>query len=328
MHHLSLVRNLHTRFEDHSRAVKPIQQGDPKNRGVTYPMLGSAVAKFLGPGESGMPPYIHIKPGSGGFHYQDAGFLGAKYGALALGDGKLPEDLIPPAEIDDAANDTRNRLRENANRRFEEGRRKLQSDAYRYSYEMAAQLMKRRHVFDESRFDPRDVERYGSHDFGRHMLLARNVLEAGTRFVKVTMYHWDTHADNFNYHLELVSQFDRPFAALMQDLDARGMLEHTLVIVLSEFGRTPKINQKVGRDHWPEGWSMCLGGCGIAKGHVIGKTNDRGTWVEGDEYDVGHLFHTFFQALGIDSAKQQYMNGTQPLPIAHDGFHAIKELLT
>ena len=328
MKHLSLVRNLHTRFEDHSRAVTPVQQGDPKNRGVQYPFLGSAVAKFLGDGGSGLPPYVHIKPGSGGFHFKDAGFLGAKYGALALGDGRPPANLIRPDSITDTADADRNTLRKNANRRFANRRNTEQSEAYDYTYRLASQLMKRRDLFDSSTFKPKDVERYGTHAFGRHLLLAKRFLEQGTTFVKVTMYHWDTHADNFNFHYDLVGQFDRPFAALMEDLSASGMLEHTIVVVCSEFGRTPKISQKVGRDHWPEAWSLCLGGAGLAKGAVIGKTNAKGTWVEGDELDMGHVFHTLFHAIGVDSKQREYINDGQPLPIAHDDHEPIRELLT
>lgn len=327
MHHLSVIRNLHTRFEDHSRAVAPIQRGDPKDRGVAYPYLGSAVAKMFGPGNSELPPYIHIKPGSGGFHYKDAGFLGAQYGALALGDGKLPDNLVPPAELTPDSNEARQSFRNLTNRHFSAGRRTAKSEAYEYSYQMAEQIMKRRDLFDQSTFDAQDVECYGSHGFGRHLLLARRLLEAGTRFVKVTMYHWDTHADNFNYHQELVGAIDQPFAALMHDLSERSMLDNVLVLMLSEFGRTPKINQKVGRDHYPEAWSMVLGGAGIQKGAVVGKTNARGTMVEGDEIDIGHVFHTAFAALGVDAKKEEYMNGTQPLPIAHDECGPIKELL-
>lgn len=327
MHHLSLIRNLHTRFEDHSRAVAPIQRGDPKDRGVTYPFLGSAVAKLLGPGQSELPPYIHIKPGHGGFHYKDAGFLGAQYGSLALGDGKLPDNLAVPEGASAESLAARQRFRVSTNQRFTAQRRTAQSEAYEYSYEMAAQIMQRRDLFDASTFDARDVERYGTQGIGRHLLLARRLLEAGTRFVKVTMYHWDTHADNFNYHRELVGALDQPFAALMDDLSQRGMLENVLVLMLSEFGRTPKINQKVGRDHYPEAWSMCLGGAGIQSGAVVGKTNAIGSWVDGDAVDIGHIFHTVYSALGIDAAHQEYMNGTQPLPIAHEDCAPIKELL-
>ena len=92
MHHLAILRSVHTQDNSHSAGVARIQRGDPKNRGVTYPYFGSAVAKFLGPGESGLPPYVWIKPGSGGFIHQDAGFLGPKFGAVAFGDGKPPEN--------------------------------------------------------------------------------------------------------------------------------------------------------------------------------------------------------------------------------------------
>ena len=98
MHHLALVRSLCTKDNSHSAGVDRIQRGDPKNRGVAYPFFGSAVAKLLGPGDSGLPPYVWVKPGNGGFIHQDAGFLGPKYGALAFGDGKPPENLLRPAD--------------------------------------------------------------------------------------------------------------------------------------------------------------------------------------------------------------------------------------
>ena len=114
---------------------------------------------------------------------------------------------------------------------------------------------------------------------------------------------------------------------MIDDLTARGMYESTLVVVLSEFGRTPKINGRVGRDHWPECWSLGIGGCGIKPGVVVGTTNKRGTFNAADEYDIGHLFHTMFRALGIDPVTTEYDNGGQPLPIAHDDYQAIAELL-
>ena len=108
----------------------------------------------------------------------------------------------------------------------------------------------------------------------------------------------------------------------------RGMLDNVLVITMSEFGRTPRINGHIGRDHWPEAWSVAMSGCGINRGICVGKTNDQGTWVDGDEHDIGHLFHTWFNALGIDPQKVEYNNVGQPLPIAHDDMHAVKELLS
>lgn len=328
MHHLAIVRSLCTQDNSHSAGVGRIQRGDPKNRGVTYPFFGSAVARLLGPGSSNLPPYVWIKPGSGGFLYQDAGFLGPKYGALAFGDGKPPDHLLRPRSVTPDQDVERNQLRARANQRYAMRRRPGVNEANSYVYDMAQTLMKRQDLFDTAGFSPEDVERYGTHEFGRHMLQARKMLEAGVRFVKVNSYGWDTHGDNFNGHLSLVPKFDQAFAAILEDLAVRGMLEHVLVIAMSEFGRTPRINGHVGRDHWPEAWSLAMAGSGIRPGAVVGSTNEQGTWVTSEPYDIGHLFHTWFQALGIDPAKTEYDNGGQPLPIAHEGCHAVKELLT
>ena len=327
MDRLTLVRSVCTKDNSHSAGVGRINRGDPKPRGVIYPYLGGAVAKLLGPGSSGLPPYIWIKPGSGGFKDTDAGFLGAKYGALAFGDGKPPENLLPHASL--AAQDSleRAKLLELANNRYARGRRVRANEANSYVHNMATQLMKRQDLFDESTYTDRDRQRYGTCEFGRHMLLARRMLEAGVRFTKVNSYGWDTHGDNFNGHASLVPKVDHAFASLIEDLEDRGRLEHTLVIMMSEFGRTPRINGHIGRDHWPEAWSVVMAGCGLKPGVVVGKTNDEGTFVASDEHDIGHLFHTWFRALGIDSKAVEYDNAGQPLPIAHDDCHAIEEIL-
>lgn len=327
MHHLAILRSVHTQDNAHSSGVARIQRGDPKNRGVFYPYFGSAVARFLGPGDSGLPPYIWIKPGSGGFMHQDGGFLGPKFGAVAFGDGKPPENLLLPEGLATTDDDDRNALRTSANARYARGRRPQMGEASSYVYDVGRTLMKRQDLFDTTKFDPKDIERYGTHEFGRHMLQARKMLEAGVTFVKVNSYGWDTHGDNFNGHLSLMPKFDQAFAAIIEDLAARGMLDHTLVISMSEFGRTPRINGHIGRDHWPEAWSVAMAGCGLNKGAVVGATNELGTFAATQEYDIGHLFHTWFKLLGIDSKAVEYDNAGQPLPLAHDEMFAIKELI-
>ena len=327
MHHLAIIRSLCTQDNSHSAGVARIQRGDPKDRGVTYPYFGSAVANLLGPGESNLPPYVWIKPGSGGFKHTDAGFLGPKFGALAFGDGQPPENLLLHESITEQQDDERDQLRRAANRRYAAKRRKQVTEANSYVFDMARTLMKRRDLFDTTKLDPRDVERYGTHEIGRHMLQARKMLEAGVTFVKVNSYGWDTHGDNFNGHASLVPKFDQAFAAIVADLAERGMMENVLVIAMSEFGRTPRINGHIGRDHWPEAWSLAMGGCGVREGIAVGKTNDKGTFVATEEYDIGHMFHTWFRALGIDSGRVEYDNEGQPLPIAHDDMSVIKELL-
>lgn len=328
MDKLAVIRSMCTKDQNHSTGVPRVQRGDPKNRGVTYPFIGSALSNLMEPPDNNLPPYMHIKPGRGGYMWKDAGFLGSRYGALALGDGKPPIHIHRPPSITDEVDLARGELRRKANGRFRQRRPHSEVDAYEYSYRVAEQLMKRKELFDSSLLPPKDVERYGTHPLGRHLLQARRLLEAGVQFVKVTSYHWDTHGDNFNMHLNLVPQIDRPFAAMIDDLDDRGMLDNVLVVLMSEFGRTPKINTRAGRDHWPEAWSLVLAGCGIRKGVVVGKTTANGAWVDSQPHDVGHLFHTIFHTMGINAKQAEYMNDGQPLPIAHDDCDKIAEVLS
>jgi hypothetical protein len=327
MRHLAIIRSLHTQDNSHSAGVARIQRGDPANRGVTYPYFGSAVARWLGPGDSGLPPYVWVKPGGGGFITQDAGFLGPQYGALALGDGQPPPNLLRPATLSAEDDRERNDLRRQLDRRYAAGRRTAGTEANSYVYDMAAQLQRNAHLFDASTLPPRDVERYGRHEFGRHMLLARRLLEAGVTFVKVNSYGWDTHGDNFNGHHNMVPRVDQAFAAMIEDLADRSMLDNVLVVMMSEFGRTPRINGHVGRDHWPEAWSLVTAGTGIRRGVVVGRTNAQGTYVSGDEHDIGHMFHTWFTALGINPERTRYNNSGQRLAIAHEDCRPVRELL-
>lgn len=327
MHNLAVVRSMKTEDPNHSSGVPKILRGHPKNRGVTYPYFGSAVAKLLGPTESGLPPYVWVKPGSGGFISKHAGFLGAKYGALALGDGKPPENLVRPETISPADDAARQELRERLNRRYADRHPKPFSEAHSYVYDVAQTLMKHEDLFDEANLPQRDKDRYGTHDLGRHTLLARRLIEAGVRFVQVTSYGWDTHGGNFNSHASRVPKVDQSFSALLEDLQERGLMDRVLVIIMAEFGRTPRINGSLGRDHWPNAWSLAMSGCGVKRGLVVGETRPDGTDVKSEPYDIGHMFHTWYSALGIDTHATEYMNGTQPLPLAHDDMHKVTDLL-
>lgn len=327
MHHLAVARTMKTEDPNHSSGVPKILRGHPKNRGVVYPYWGSAVAKLLGATSSGLPPYVWVKPGSGGFISKYAGFLGPQYGALALGDGRPPTNLVPPDSL--SAEDARERreLQQLFNRRYGANRRQRWNEANSYVYDVADTLMKHTRLFDESLLPDADRQRYGANDFGRHTLLARNLLEAGVRFVQVTSYGWDSHGDNFNAHASRVPKVDQAFAALIQDLSDRSMLDNVLVVMMAEFGRTPRINGSVGRDHWPNAWSLAMTGTGIRRGMVLGETLPDGTDVATEPYDIGHMFHTWYQALGIDSTETEFTNDGQPLPIAHDEMSPVKELL-
>jgi hypothetical protein len=260
MHHLALVRGINTKEDDHGKGNYMMHTGRPQTPGQEYPHFGSLAARFLGRDTDPLPGYINITPGGGGLGRGEAAFLGPKYAALYLGNGQPPANTARPGSTGPEGDQAREALRRRFNERFAQRRRTAMTDAYTTTYEQALQLMERREVFDVSREPARDLERYGTHDFGRHCLLARRLLEAGVTFVQVMHTNYDTHNENFMFHLEQLGEFDQSFSTLIDDLAARGRLERTLVVVMSEFGRTPQINSLYGRDHWSAAWSIALSG--------------------------------------------------------------------
>jgi uncharacterized protein (DUF1501 family) len=327
MHRLAVLRGLNTAEDDHAKGRYIMETGRRKEPVQEYPHLGAVCAKLLGPADGPLPGHIHITPkGDGGFTKGDSAFLGPRYASVNLGDGKPPANLLRPATLSEQDDHQRNAFRERENAHFLARRRTAETEAYTHSYEQAAQIMERRAVFDISREAPRYHDRYGTHDFGRHCLLARRLLENGVTFVRVSHTNYDTHHENFDFHIEQLGEFDRTFATLIDDLHDRGMLESTLVILWSEFGRTPKINRNYGRDHWSKAWSVVLGGCGIKPGSVIGKTNPNGTAVVDREVNGGHLFHTYYRALGLEPKKKLY-HDQRPIPMADPKASPISEVL-
>ncbi len=327
MHHIALIRGVNTAEDEHSRGAALMQTGRRPEPAIEYPSLGAVMARLLEGKDQDLPGHMHILPGGGsGFGKQDATFLGPRYAAVALGDGKPPTDLARPAGLTDDADRQREALRKKLNARFARSRRSAATDAYTESFDQAERVSRRAEVFDVTKEDPKVADRYGRHDFGRHLLLACRLLEAGVTCVQVTHTNYDTHHENFDFHIEQVGEFDRPFAALVADLADRGMLDSTLVVVMSEFGRTPRVNHLYGRDHWSKAWSVALAGCGVKGGAVVGKTNANGTAVTDREVNAGHLFHTYLRAVGLDGTKNFYPND-RPVAIADPKAGPITEVL-
>lgn len=324
MHRLALVRSVNSRNNDHGKGHYEMMTGRKKEPVADYPHLGAVAARLLTPESFPLPGHILISNGRG--NGAGAAYLGPQYASVALVDGAAPQHSERPDALDEAADRRRQAFRRQANDRFAGRRRTADTDAYTFSYEQARQLMERRDVFDLTKEPAKDHDRYGKHEFGQHCLLARRLLENGIPFVQVNHSNYDTHHENFDFHIEQLGEFDRPFATLLADLADRGLLSDTLVLVLSEFGRTPKINGRYGRDHWGTAWSVALGGCGIQPGAVIGKTNANGTQVADREVDYGHLFHTYLRAVGVDSRGEFSIAGRK-LPMADPSKSAIKELL-
>ena len=157
-------------------------------------------------------------------------------------------------------------------------------------------------------------------------LLARRLLEHGVPCVKITHRDYDTHFENFNHHLEQLREFDRPFATLVGDMAERGMLENTLVICMSEFGRTPKINKSAGRDHWPNVACALLAGGGMPVGQVIGRTNDLAEEPIDRPIHFQEVFATIYRNLGIDIARTTITDLSGRPNYLVDGYQPIAEL--
>jgi hypothetical protein len=327
MHHLCLVRGVNTKEDDHGKGAYYVLTGHRQQPAQSYPQLGAVVAKSIAPEESVLPGHVVITPGGGGSRGSDSAYLGPKYASISLGNGNPPSHLKRPAAITDVSEEARHDFRRKVNERFLSRRRTAITDAYTNSYEQALKLMQKADTFDVTQEPAADLERYGKHDLGRHCLLARRLLEKGVTFVQVTHSNYDTHNENFNFHLEQVGEFDRPFAALVNDLAIRGMLESTLIVVLSEFGRTPNVNLYYGRDHWSAAWSIVMAGAKTPRGVAYGKTNDRGTEVMDGQCDAAELFHTYLAAVGVDSSGSFDLEGRE-FPIADPAAKPIKALIS
>ena len=325
MHRLAVIRSVNTGETSHFRGHYLLQSG----RTVPgYPVLGSAVAKMLERPDDLLPGYVTMRR----HHPQaytdvgDAGFLGPKYEGVMIIDGKPPANIARPEAIDAATVSTRDRIRQLADARFLKGRAPQAIKSYAESYLKADALMRRKEIFDLEQESAADRERYGDHHFGRNCLLARRLLEAGVNCVKVAHHDWDAHFENFHWQRQRCLEFDRTFVTLLDDFQDRGLLDETLVVIMGEMGRTPRINYYGGRDHWGDAWSMAFAGCGIKPGVLLGKTNDLGTEVVDGEVDAGDLFHTILAAIKIDPTATWQIGGREN-PIGDPASSVIKEVL-
>jgi hypothetical protein len=325
MHQLAVIRSLNTGIADHFQGHYALQSG----RTVPgFPVLGSALAKLLEQDGDQLPGYVEMRR-DGPKAYTDvgdAGFLGPKYESVKVINGEPPDYLIRPDTISESKAQLVDQLRQDSDQRFLQGRSELPIRAYGGTFSRAVALMKQRGIFDIEKESTSDRELYGSHLFGRHCLMARRLLESGVSCVKVASHDWDAHQENFHWHQQRCSEFDRTFPALVTDFERRGLLEDTLVVVMGEMGRTPQINNRGGRDHWGKAWSMAMTGCGVKRGIIHGKTNAEGTEVVEGEVHAGDLFNTFLSALDISPRKRYRMTG-QPIPAGDPAGSTIREVL-
>src|SRR4029077_16935674 len=208
------------------------------------------------------------------------GFLGSRYAPMFLDKGLSPENIQKQGAITDLDHQERLELRSLLSTRFARARENAGIGSHNSAYSRVRGLMASEKLFDLAQESEAMRVKYGPTQFGQQALVARRLIEAGVPFVKVARAWWDSHGQNFETHLELVTELDHVMSTLLDDLGDRGLLDHTLVITLSEFGRTPDINPSLGRDLFARAWSASLSGCGIKGGSVYGTTDENGQHVK------------------------------------------------
>jgi len=347
----SLVRSCyHTAAAVHDTGHQMMQTGRLFTGGLNSPHVGCTLAYLRGR-RTDLPPHVILpepmgRTGGNLPHGQDAGFLGKAYDPFALmadpskPDFKVP-DLLPPAEIGEARLDRRRRLRqivEDTAKSFEASAAAKQLDS---NFEAAYRLITSpaaRDAFNLSKEPTAVREKYGLNRFGQCCLLARRLIEAGVRFVTINTFltvfdeiTWDIHGSKPFTSIEgmrdiVAPMYDQAYAALLEDLSQRGLLESTLVCNLAEFGRTPRINPAGGRDHWPQCWTMYFAGAGVQGGRVIGRSDPIGGYPAERPVDPAEIAATIYRALNIPLETILPGPANRPFPVVDFGKHEIREL--
>jgi hypothetical protein len=304
---LTVVRSMSTEPTEHFQAIDMLTRGEPPRPPFTRPILGSVLAKHLGHLDSPVPQFVLLDPCPEGNEFKSfkagnwAGWLGAEYGPVRFGGKYRIENTDMPKGMMEADHSDREMLRSFLSKKFENDRKTAAVQSYNAVFERVKGLMQAAPLFDLSKLPVSDRERYGPGTFGMHTLLARHLIENGSTFVMVANgMPWDCHVLNHETYQMLVPELDRIIFHLVNDLESRGMLENTLVLIMGEFGRTPWLNEARGRDHYPNAWSLAMAGCGLKPGVVYGSTDPNGVAVSDKALDQRRLFATIYRALGLD----------------------------
>jgi len=257
-----------------------------------------------------------------------AAFLGVNHDPMVVPDPSQPAfrmpDLRLPKTLTAETIEQRQSFLNVVDRLYREKEQEAESGKLDALSRQALELLlspKVEKAFDLSREPDKLRDAYGRNRVGQSVLLARRLIESGCRFVSASGYRhgqWDTHGKNEEaLRKDLAPLLDRTLSVLLEDLEARGLLQSTVVLVMGEFGRTPTLNPALGRDHWPDCWSLLLGGGGIEGGHVIGASDKRGAYVADRMVSMGDIYATIYKAFGIDWTKTYLTPIGRPIYIAN-----------
>jgi len=321
MKHVAVINSMYSNQGAHAQGRYFMHTGYTMRGTIVHPDLGAWGALHLGKANKTLPANVKIGGNSAGL---GGGFLESKYAALPIGD---PEAGLQYSELPAGINESRFKKRlgrlKLMNRQFTKTYDTKQSRAYASMYDEAVKLMKSKDLetFDLSKEDGQTRQRYGMNPFGQACLLARRMAEKQVRFIEVSNGGWDTHGDNFERVEEKAESLDQGMAALLADLSNRGMLDSTLVVLATEFGRSPTIqtDRNMGRNHYPQAFTCLLAGGGIKGGLKYGSTDEEGREITEDMVTVPDFNATIATAMGMDLEKKTISPSERPFTVADKG---------
>lgn len=322
MHHCALIRSIAGTQGDHGRATYNLQTSYLQSPNLNHPGIGSVVVNEL-PNVSDLPAYITVSGLA-----PRAGYLGQKCEAYFVGNpGEKDPYLAFPEGIAEMRGNKRLETLAAFNSRFASQKSDPRLDATKTSIDDAVKLMRSPalEAFEFNKVPQKTLDRYGDNAFGRGALLAKRLVDKGVRFVQVNRGGFDTHTNNFPAMRSHGEVMDPALASLVEDLHADGMLDKTLVLMVSEFGRTPVINKDAGRDHHAAVFSVFMAGGGIKGGTVIGTSDADGFQPKDRPVKVADLHATLCHSLGIDANKEVMTPLQRPMKLV-DGGAAVTEL--
>lgn len=340
---LAVIRSMTTREGEHQRASYLMHTAYLPMASVQYPAIGSVAAHEIAQAECELPAYVRIGQ-TGPFGGVGSGYLGTQYDALAVNVPSRPPENTKPSTDNDRFRGRlalMGKLQAATGAAELGGHQELYQNASRMilSPQMAAFELERESAevrkgygLSESGTDETVRRAEGGNrpglsqnTFGSSCLLARRLVEAGVSFIEIGVPGWDTHQDNFTALKRLCGTIDQPWAYLLTDLEQRGLLDKTLVVWMGEFGRTPRINPRGGRDHYPRSFSAALAGGGVRGGQVIGSTDAGGETVKDRPVTEKDLFQTIYKSLGINTTKGHMTPIGRPIKFV-DGGIAVEEV--
>jgi len=321
---ITVIRSMSHGEAAHERGTHNMFTGYRPSPALIFPSMGSVVSHEYGP-RNNLPPYVCIPNIPNEF--ASTGYLSSSFAPFSLGSDPASKsfkvrDLNLASGVDDARFTRRRTALEAVNDYFAAKEKSDSLGAMNTFYERAYSLISSqaaREAFNIEAESPGVRDEYGRHDAGQRMLMARRLVAAGVRLVSLTYGGWDMHNQITRSMRQQLPKFDQAFSTLIADLDRNGLLDTTLVMVSSEFGRTPKINGNAGRDHWPKVFSVVLAGGGIKRGSIFGMSNSTASEPEEDEIGPADLATTVYHQLGIVADKELMAPGDRPIEIVKDG---------